>query len=339
VSIATTQPVTITNSTINHAVLGISSDVDGVDLTVTHTKFSGTYPPAGATDTYAIYADQAKRADLEHNSVNQGSGFKLNGWQGGSNPVTIRYNQFTNVIGLISDGSGGYSGGYWASHGVQLAGVNNAPNVDVSWNEFDNDPNVSSVEDNISIYASSGTAASPINVHDNYVNGGYPNPTTRPGYSGGGIMLGDGGGNYEISQNNIVIRTTNYAVAVSGGTNLTMRNNVGISTCELPDGTIMPTCNVGMYEAFGPANANNQAYGNTLGWWGNAGYTGPPYFRNDWWLPGCTGNCSNYHYGSSTLTGPGDGCCGGPQITLSAESAQTTAWRNKLAANGVTIGP
>jgi hypothetical protein len=339
VSIATTQPVTITGSTINFAVTGIRSGVAGVDVTVTHTKFSGSYPPAGAVDTYAFYADNSKRVDLEHNSVNRGAGFKLNGWGGGStNPVTIRYNQFTNMIGLISDGSGGYTGGYWDSHAVQLAGVNNAPNVDVAWNEFDNAPNVSSIEDNISIFASSGTSSSPINVHDNYVNGGYPNPATTPGYTGGGIMLGDGGGNYEVSQNNIVIRTTNYAVAISGGTNLTVRNNVGVSACELPDGTTMPTCNVGMYVNGTPANANDQAYGNTLGWWGDAGVIGYPYFRNDWWIPDCTVNCSNYHYGSTTLTGPDDGGIPGPRITPSDESAQTTVWQNKLAANGVTIG-
>jgi hypothetical protein len=322
VSIATTQPVTITGSTINFAVTGIRSGVAGVDVTVTHTKFSGSYPPAGAVDTYAFYADNSKRVDLEHNSVNRGAGFKLNGWGGGStNPVTIRYNQFTNMIGLISDGSGGYTGGYWDSHAVQLAGVNNAPNVDVAWNEFDNAPNVSSIEDNISIFASSGTSSSPINVHDNYVNGAYPNPVTNAGYNGGGIMLGDGGGSYQISQNNIVIRTTNYGLAESGGSNLIMRNNVGVSACTLSNGAPIPACNVGMYVY--PDLVDNQAYGNTLGWW----HPPPQSVRNDWWIPGCTGMCSNSSYGSS-----------GSPITLADESAQTTVWQNKLAANNVTIG-
>jgi hypothetical protein len=303
-------------------------------VTITHTRFDYTTPPAGADSTYAVTLTGFTRADLEHNTVTGNAGFSFAGAQ----PValTVRYNQFTNMSGDIT------GGGRWSAHAIQLNGVH-APNVDISWNEVDNTPNQSDVDDNISLFESSGTATSPINVHDNYVNGGYPNPATTPGYAGSGIMLGDnGGGNvsngYEIAQNNIVIRTTNTAVAIAGGTNNIIRNNVGVSACELPDGTPLPTCNVGMYVGdWIPAGSNNQAYGNTLGWWGNAGVGGPD-FRNDWWIPGCTGNCSNYHYGSTTLTGPDDGGIPGPRITLSDESAQTTVWQNKLAANGVTIG-
>ena len=131
---------------------------------------------------------------------------QLNDWGGGSNAVTIRYNQFTNMTG--------------GAPVIQLANMQNLPSVDVAWNETDNSPNQSAVGDNINIFNSSGTASSPINVHDNYVNGAYPNPADQGGYTGGGIILGDGGGNYQIAENNIVIRTTNYGVAIAGGTNV-----------------------------------------------------------------------------------------------------------------------
>jgi hypothetical protein len=288
-------------------------------VTITHTRFNYATPPTGALYTYAVNLENFKRAVLEHNTVDGEAGFYFQGpvAAGASNPLTVRYNQFTNMSGDIT------GGGSWLAQAIQTNSVN-APGVDISWNEIDNAPNQSNVADVISLYKSSGTATSPINVHDNYVNGAYPNPATSSSYYGGGIMLGDAGGNYQIAQDNIVIRTTNYAVAISGGTNNTLRNNVGVSACVLSDGTPLPACNLGLYVWMyrpTPPPTNDQAYGNTLGWWN------PASGRNDWWVPDCTGMCTNSHYGSD-----------GSPVTLSDESAQTTVWRNKLAANGVTIG-
>ena len=67
-----------------------------------------------------------------------------------------------------------------------------------------NEPGKSRVEDNINIYLSSGTAAIPILIHDNYIQGAYTiNPAQGSysnktysydwSYAGGGILLGDGG--------------------------------------------------------------------------------------------------------------------------------------------------
>jgi hypothetical protein len=273
--------------------------------------------------------DNARRAVFEHNTVTNAAGFKLNGWAGGTNPVTIRYNQFTNMNGDVT------GGGRWAAHAVQLAGVQNAPNVDIGWNEMDNFPNQSDVEDNISVYFSSGVSGSPINIHDNYVNGAWPNPPSRTPYFGTGVMLGDGGGNYEIAQNNIVIRSVGNGVAIAGGSNETLANNIVVSACSLSDGTPV-TCGGGMFvdAASVPIGGNAQAYNNSIGQWQELRTAG----RDDWYLPKCTGNCLNYHYPSTTLSGPTD-CCSGPQITLSDENTVATMWQNKLAANGVTIGP
>src|SRR6185436_7803111 len=86
----------------------------------------------------------------------------------------------------------------------QMGVCSGISSVEIAWNQVINEPGNSRVEDTISVYKSSGTSASPIQIHDNYLQGAY---TIKPaqkntsdgqwsydwGYSGGGIMLGDGG--------------------------------------------------------------------------------------------------------------------------------------------------
>src|SRR3954452_15676696 len=111
---------------------------------------------------------------------------------------------------------------------LQFDKVSNVPGIDIGWNEVVNEAGKSRVEDNISIYKSSGSAASPMSIHDNYIQGAY---TIKPAqadysdgtysydwsYSGGGIILGDGVGSttaqdpaYVKVFNNQVVSTTNY---------------------------------------------------------------------------------------------------------------------------------
>ena len=56
---------------------------------------------------------------------------------------------------------------------LQIEKVQNVPGIEIGWNQVINEPGKSRVEDNISIYESSGTSGSPILIHDNYINGAY----------------------------------------------------------------------------------------------------------------------------------------------------------------------
>jgi len=76
-----------------------------------------------------------------------------------------------------------------------------------------------SIEDDISLYKSSGTSSSPILVVGNKVKGGGPSKT------GSGIMLGDGGGSYIVARDNVVVSSGNLGMAISGGTNISIINN------------------------------------------------------------------------------------------------------------------
>jgi hypothetical protein len=76
-----------------------------------------------------------------------------------------------------------------------------------------------SIEDDISLYQSTGTAVSPILVVGNKIKGG------GPGKTGSGIMLGDGGGAYITARDNVVVSTGNLGIAISGGTDMSIVNN------------------------------------------------------------------------------------------------------------------
>lgn len=75
-------------------------------------------------------------------------------------------------------------------------------------------------EDHISMFGSSGTAESPILVAYNKIRGGGPS------VSGGGALAGDYGGSYITIQGNILIDPGQYGLAIAGGTNHKLLDNL-----------------------------------------------------------------------------------------------------------------
>jgi hypothetical protein len=120
---------------------------------------------------------------------------------------------------------------------------------------FENILGQSNPEDAISMYKSSGTAASPILVEDNWIRGGGPSK------SGGGIMLGDNGGSYQIARNNILVNPGQYGMAISGGHHIEILNNKIYSKQQ-------PFTNVGLYiwAQAGAACSLNTISGNRVNW-------------------------------------------------------------------------
>jgi parallel beta-helix repeat protein len=171
-----------------------------------------------------------------------------------------------------------------------------------------NQPGQSRVEDNISIFDSSGTSGSPILIHDNYINGAYTvNPTQGNysdgtysydnSYSGGGIMLGDGdpddssdGCAFVQAYNNTVINTTNYGIAITSGHDIQFYNNTVFSNGKLSDGETVSAQNIGAAIWNANGESSNQFYNdgghdNQIEWFDHGS-------RNDWWVPSAS-NWSN----------------------------------------------
>jgi hypothetical protein len=96
----------------------------------------------------------------------------------------------------------------------KVTGAGNAIRCNAGRNSPENHP-----EDAVSLYKSRGTPQSPIVVADNLIVGGGPS------MFGGGIMLGDDGGEYQVAERNDLVNPGQYGIAVASGNNMAIRNN------------------------------------------------------------------------------------------------------------------
>ena len=124
-----------------------------------------------------------------------------------SQAISITNCQAENMLGPFPEGQF-----------VQFKNVTGAGNR-VSFNKFQNILGESDTEDAISMYNSNGLPDDPIVIESNWIRGGGPS------LSGGGIMLGDGGGSNMIAKDNILVDPGQYGMAVSGGSYMSIINN------------------------------------------------------------------------------------------------------------------
>lgn len=201
------------------------SNVDGIQLfnceniTIKNSKFGPTFTKR------AIYLSDCKNITVIDCSFEDVL-FALLAHR--SESVKFEYNEVKNVTGSHYDSS---------LYGcmVQYDKVSGRGNS-ISYNVCENIPNQSAPEDLINLYMTKGTADSPVIIRGNWLRGGGPSN------SGGGIILGDVGGAYQIAEDNILVDPGQYGVAIAGGNNITLRNNKVF-------GKSQSFTNVGLYAA------------------------------------------------------------------------------------------
>lgn len=326
VRIRTSEPVIIENSTIRSRGTLIDAHGFAANITIRNTRGYGMNPNVRSEHAGRFLdVDGFANIDIENNYMEGTAGIYLYGYRGDfskSQTVKVLRNQAKNIDGRASDGNGGY---YFEPEAeyvqfFQIDGAQNIRDAEVAWNRVINKPGKSLVEDNINIYKSSGTADDPFRIHDNYIDGAYPfDPAGDTDYTGGGI-LSDLGSSYVSVYNNQVLNTTNYGIAIASGHDNVYYNNRIFSTGVLPNGTPIPTQNVGAYiwNAYGQLSFDaNAGHDNLIGWVNNDG-------RNDWWVPDSIAWDNNESF-------VGD-------ITPATILAEWTIWQNKLATAGVSGG-
>jgi hypothetical protein len=284
--------------------------------------------------------------NAEHNymeAVNYG--FRL--YQQGTTPtgpISIRFNRAKNFDGVPSDGKGGriLTGLEFdqdnGNHFFIIADSRNIPRLEIAWNEVINDPFVSSIGDVINIYSSGGSSASPIDIHDNLIWGGYAaNPLLQDRYYGGGITM-DGSSadtpetatSFVRIHDNQLIAGSNFGVGMAAGHDNEAFGNRAISTGVLRDGRAyrikagsgIYVWNCTCYKQPATVYFNNFAHDNVAGWAAAASGV-----RQDYYLPDCaTGKCTN----NSSIPDP---------IATSLEDQELTLWAQKLVASNITVGP
>jgi hypothetical protein len=333
VRVATTEPVVLDGCTLSGPGNLIEAG-EGADLTVRNCRGQGLAPtadqqaPGRFLDVY-----RPSRLVVEHNDFTQTSGIVVNRWSGAglAGPtLTVRYNRVRNIDGRWHDGKGSTRSSFLILNTVQ-----HLPRVDIAFNEVINAPDKSLVEDNINLYNSSGTAQSPLHVHDNFVQGAYPFPATADKFTGTGLTsdgdaktLEEAAGFIEADHNQFVA-TGNAAMNLAAGHDIYYHHNRAVTSGTLPGGQRFRAGHAGLgvfnyYHQPPSVFFNNRVEQNTVGyvsWGGHA----PAADRQDLSEGACAPCIGTVH-----LPGP---------ITPATEAREWKSWQQKLRQKGLVIGP
>jgi parallel beta-helix repeat protein len=310
------------------------------NVTVMTTTGIGTNPNiANATKGMFVHAVNPINLTVSKNAISDVSiGVYVGGYSGNgsiSQTITINNNKFSNIDGRPSNGNGGYvTSGSYNAHAIELINVTAVPGIVIDWNEIDNVPFQSQSGQIIDLVDASGTASSPMLVHDNYASGAYPADPGVDAYSGGGILV-DGTASdtaktasaYINIYNNQVVSTANVGIAISAGHNNTVYNNRVVSSGLISNGTFVAGSSaIGMYNwnfYQQPATVfnNNVMHDNVVGLLRKVSGA---LQRADFWLPGQTTSVNNNSFTPNNTSAP----------TLASEAAEYAAWQLKLANQG-----
>jgi hypothetical protein len=350
IDIATREPVIIEYSNLQGRGTLIRSAYDRANVTVRHTRGVALNPnlPASAKRTPGRFLslDEFESAVVENNELIGTSGMyfrKYLGDPGEGQTIRIVRNRARNIDGRYSDGENRFSDtGFYRVQFVQFNEVRDIAGAEIAWNEVINEPGKSRVEENINMYASRGTASSPISINNNYVQGAYPARPATDKYSGGGLMLADGGSKdaagavgFVQAFRNQIVGTSNQGIAIAAGNNVEAFENRVISSGYLPDGVPIASQNVGVYVWDMQGNKrygtfyNNVIRDNLVSW---ARPLDSRTAQHPTWFPDCAKNAA------------GKSLCTGNRVlpsppTLQMEKQEYARWQKKVRDARVVLGP
>jgi hypothetical protein len=180
VKIETSQPVIIVNSHLKGPSDLIQAlDMAGSNITVRNSSGLGVNPGVtGKTKGVFLHANAVAKVVVENCAMQEtDGGIMLDGYAGdkaGDQTVIIRNNSSLNLDARRSDGKNGYlpaQKGQLDAYFLQLRHIEAVPGINIAWNEMVNGTANGTTENAILLDQSSGTEASPLLIHDNYVQG------------------------------------------------------------------------------------------------------------------------------------------------------------------------
>ncbi|MCX2741159.1 glycosyl hydrolase [Pontibacter anaerobius] len=331
VEIRTEEPVVIEDSHISGAGFLIHSQGYNVDITVRNTEGYGL-PPTSYTGYKKprrfLAVDEFRNIVVENCYLESTAGIYIGGkYTGHGSPnqsIKTRFNKARNINGQVYEGKE-------LVQFVQFNYRGEVPNAEIAWNEVINRPEASAVEDNINIYNSRGTPASPIRIHNNYIQGAFPYPLHLPEYSGGGIIADSPGTDsssatayVEVYENQLV-GLGNYCLGIAGGNNIEMHHNRAIVAAEFNNGRAYHFWTSGIWakDYYKMGNTfNNSMHHNTLAVRG----------KNHTWRNEIFDStfAAADEYANHILS---------DSITKELEEAEHALWTKKLERNNLHLGP
>ncbi|WP_149867159.1 hypothetical protein [Solirubrum puertoriconensis] len=333
IRIDTDEPVVLRRCRLEGAGLLIDARNGGARLTVQNCVGVALAPTEeNQAPGRFLEVNDGNSVTVANCELRQTGGIVVYKWQGnGSANQTLRIlrNRTFNITGRYRNGGGS------KTHFVLLNQVRAVPNVEIAWNQVINEPDRSMVEDNINIYNSSGTAKSPIRIHNNYIQGAYPVPATADSFTGSGITT-DGDGStpltctaYVEAYDNQVVSTCNAAMNIAAGHHIRYSNNRMVSSSRLRDGrelkaTYAATSVFNAYDKPRSVFFANKIEKNVIGFAKN-GYKVPMANRHDLSTGHCSTCVANIH-----LPNP---------ITLQSEAHEWRRWQQKITKSRIKVGP
>jgi hypothetical protein len=239
VTISTDQPVIIQNSIITgpgELIWANGGGPAGIHLQVSNVLGIGLNPNVnGMTRGNFITFTHGTSLEVDHSTmIGVRDGICV--VSSTMSSLQLVNNTAIDVDDRLSNGDGGMQTARpQYGHTILLDDVVATNGATVAWNQLINQQGAASGEDVISVYDSQGASMSvPISIHDNYVQGAVTSPGA--GYSGGGIIT-DGAGvapesvpAFVMMENNQVVDTENYGLAIAAGHDVTIQDNRVIST-------------------------------------------------------------------------------------------------------------
>ncbi|MBW7466724.1 glycosyl hydrolase [Pontibacter aydingkolensis] len=331
IDIRTKEPVIIEYSNIRGAGHLIRSIGYSANITVRHSSGYGITPTPYSNyekPRRFLNVDVFKNIVVENCYMENTAGIYLAQRYVGDgtpqNTIRIRYNRARNIDGRIYNGLA-------KVQFVQFNYRGEAPHIEIAWNEVINEPNNSAVEDNINIYNSRGTVASPIRIHNNYIQGAFPFPANAEKYTGGGIITDSPETDSTMATaylkvyDNQLVGLGNYCLGIAGGNNIEMYRNRAIVAARFEDNTLYSCWTGGIWaKDYYKLNSTfkNKMHHNTLG------------------IVGQTGTWRNEIMDSTFVAAETfDNTILPEEITPTLEKQEYELWLNKLAHNNIRLGP
>lgn len=357
VYVNTDQPVTIENCNLRGPGTGIQGAYSKpVTLTVRNCSAIGEDTGAGREPGYFVNVSQPAALTVVHNTLDRSNGISIYGAadKTSSAPITVQYNKARNIGAIPADVPVEKMCtmiGFCRANFFKLYNVRANPNIDFSWNEVINEPGKSAMGDVVTNMYSSGTASSPIRIHDNYIQGVYdatPSDVKLSHMQGSGILIADSpttdpdhSSAFTWAYNNQVINFSKYGMGIiSGHDNMAFNNRI-LTSNLLPDGSMIATRWTGLavhdsYHVGPGAFFNNVTYGNVVGnTWTSGGKissqncsTADAYDLNI-----RAGLCAKILPGNTDFNTPAH-----PAVTVADEATEFTNWQQKLIANSAYVG-
>jgi hypothetical protein len=339
VTIHTTEPVTIENSTISGR--GDLIQFAGGDLTVENVTGRALDPGVKGLQRGSFLATPQFRSLVVRNCSMIGVSFGVKA-QGPAQTIEIANNLASDLEDRASDGHGGLLPERpRLGHFVILNHVVAANGAEIAWNQVTQTMGKTSTEDVISIYESQGTQTHPIHVHHNFIQG---SSTAVPGknYTGDALITdGDASATaaptaYVLFEDNLIIETAGAGIGIDYGHDITARSNRVVSCGVDSSGNryAWGATAVVLWNFYkSPHFFNNTITGTTGGMVGPAeNHTFKP--SNEYFVKAGAEDPSNKIAGDD-FTNP---CLTGGTSNPKAEDAERARWATEVQAAHETIG-